>query len=284
MLFNDPGCPWGYSAWPALTTLRWRYGDGLRWRLVLIGLAETPERYVRSGYTPGRQAAGYARFRDRFGMPVLPAPRERVMATGLACRAVVATRLRDPDREWAVLRALQFGFFCSDVLLDTEDGLRAALATVPGLDVDAVLAPGDDVEAAYQADREETRQAEGTPSDAQGKTAQTDGPVRFTAPTLVLTHGPDRLEAGGWQSLEAYDVLVANLDPGLPRRGPAEDAGAALAAFPDGLTTQEVAELRRPSPLEPVDRAGVEAELLELAAAGRARRLALGSDALWTAA
>ncbi|MEA2377045.1 MAG: hypothetical protein QOD13_952, partial [Thermoleophilaceae bacterium] len=25
--FTDPGCPWAYSAWPAHTTLRWRYGD-----------------------------------------------------------------------------------------------------------------------------------------------------------------------------------------------------------------------------------------------------------------
>ena len=31
--FTDPGCPWAYSASPALTTLRWRYGDELRWTL-----------------------------------------------------------------------------------------------------------------------------------------------------------------------------------------------------------------------------------------------------------
>ena len=36
--FTDPGCPWAYSAHPAHTTLRWRYGDGLRWTLVTIGL------------------------------------------------------------------------------------------------------------------------------------------------------------------------------------------------------------------------------------------------------
>ena len=28
--FSDPGCPWAYSASPALAVLRWRYGD--RWR------------------------------------------------------------------------------------------------------------------------------------------------------------------------------------------------------------------------------------------------------------
>ena len=36
--FTDPGCPWAYSAWPAHTTLRWRYGQQLRWTVVMIGL------------------------------------------------------------------------------------------------------------------------------------------------------------------------------------------------------------------------------------------------------
>ena len=51
------------------------------------------------------------------------------------------------------------------------------------------------------------------------------------------------LEAGGFQSFEAYDVLVANLDQTLSRRAPAEDAAEVLQAFPDGLTTAEVAQI-----------------------------------------
>ncbi len=31
-LFIDPGCPWGYSAIPALRVLEWRYGGRLAWR------------------------------------------------------------------------------------------------------------------------------------------------------------------------------------------------------------------------------------------------------------
>ena len=38
--FTDPGCPWAYSAAPALAALRWRYGDQLDWDLVTIGLTE----------------------------------------------------------------------------------------------------------------------------------------------------------------------------------------------------------------------------------------------------
>ena len=78
--YTDPGCPWAYSATPALTVLRWRYGDQLEWRLVTIGLAEDAGRYVERGYTPARMAAGNMRFR-RYGMPFLSEPRARVAAT-----------------------------------------------------------------------------------------------------------------------------------------------------------------------------------------------------------
>src|SRR4051794_29723874 len=90
--FNDPGCPWGYSAGPALATLRFRYGDQLRWRLVMIGICEDPEQRLRIGYTPAGTAMGHLAY-ARWGMPFTTEPRERVIATARACRAVVATRL-----------------------------------------------------------------------------------------------------------------------------------------------------------------------------------------------
>jgi 2-hydroxychromene-2-carboxylate isomerase len=283
--YSDPGCPWAYSAWPALTTLQWRYGDQLRWRLVLIGLAETPDRYLRSGYTPERQATGYIRFR-RYGMPFATAPRERVVATARACRAVVAARLQDPALEIPSFRALQFAQFTTTLLFDTDEGIREALRDVPGLDVAAVVAAldSDEVTAAYEEDRALARTAQGSPTEFQGKAAQTDGPVRFTAPSLQLStngNGPARsLEAGGFQTVEAYDVCIANLDPTLDRRPAAEDVTEVLAAFPYALTTAEVsAAMQRP--LTPEDRPAAEAALVAAAAEGRVTRIGLGDDALW---
>ena len=75
--------------------------------------------------------------------------------------------------------------------------------------------------------------------------------------------------AGGWQPLAAYDVLVANLDPGLRREPPPDGPEPLLRRFPDGLTTQEVAVLLARGNDDP-DRAAAERALLELAAAGRA--------------
>ena len=117
-------------------------------------------------------------------------------------------------------------------MLDDPDDLAEALERVDGLDIPAVLAALDspEVEGAYQADRAEARTAEGSPTEAQGKAAQSDGPVRYTAPSLIFARDERRLEAGGFQPVEAYDVLIANLDPTLERTPPPEDPLDALAA------------------------------------------------------
>jgi len=281
--FSDPGCPWAYSASPAHAVLRWRYRDQLEWRLVVIGLTEQAEQYVRRGYTPGGQASGYLRFRRR-GMPFATQPRVRVSATGLACRAIVATRQRAPELELQVFRALQFAWFTTPLVLDEPDDLAAALQAVDGLDVPAVLAGLDspEVEAAYEADRAEARTAAGSPTEAQGKAAQTDGPVRYTAPSLVFERDGRRLEAGGFQPVEAYDVLIANLDPALARTPPPEDPLDALTAFPYGLTTYELAAIMTPNNGTP-DPVAVEAALIEHAADGEVIREPLGDGALWLA-
>jgi 2-hydroxychromene-2-carboxylate isomerase len=282
VLYTDPACPWAYSAIPALRALEWRYGDQLEWRLVVIGLTEHRRQYEARGYTPLRAARSQTEFRDRFGMPFAATPKARMAGTSRACRAIVAARLDRPGSEWAALRALQLANFTTTMLLDDDGDLAAALDAVPGLDGAALAGRIDDADvvAAYERDREEARSAAGSAAELQGKTATTDGPVRFTAPSVVLALNGSRLVAGGWQPLPAYDVLVANLDPGLRREPPPDDPEPLLERFPGGLTTQEVAVMLAHGNDDP-DRAGAEAALLALVAAGRARKLPLGGDALW---
>jgi 2-hydroxychromene-2-carboxylate isomerase len=282
--FTDPGCPWAWSASPAHTVLRWRYGDALRWRLVMIGLTESAEQYLARGYSPARQARGSQRFR-RYGMPFSTQPRRRIAATGRACRAVVATRLLDAPRELEAFRALQLGMFTGGLVLDEDADIALALERVPGLDVRAIVGALDDpeVERAYEADRSEARTAAGSPTEFQGKAARTDGPVRYTAPSLIFETNGRRLEAGGFQPVEVYDVVVANLDPTLERREPPESARDVLVALPHALTTQEVAAVLCRGNDAP-DPDAAEAELVELVAAGQAARESVGDGALWTAA
>lgn len=283
--FSDPACPWAYSASPALAVLRWRYGEGLRWRHVMIGLTERGEQYEARGYTPVGSAQGFRRFRAR-GMPFSTQPKPRVAGTARSCRAVVAVRLADPERELAAFRALQLGWFTSGRDMEDDGAIGDALRRVPGLDVESVVAALDtpDVVAAYERDRAQARTAEGGPTAFQGKAANTDGAVRYTAPSLVFMAADGRsLEAGGFQPLEAYDVCVANLDRALPRREPPDGPGPVLAALREGLTTREVAACLAQGN-DPPDDAAAEDALIELVAAGRARRDPVGDGALWCAA
>ena len=278
---NDPGCPWAYSAVPAMRVMEWRYGDQLEWRLVLIGLTEIAQQYVDRGYTPLSMARAYTGFR-RFGMPFSTTPRARVCGTGRACRAIAAARVLHPGREWEVFRALQLAWFTTQLLLDEDEAIRTAIEGVGDLDAAEIVAKigSPDVEEAYRRDHAEARTAAGSATELQGKAAQTDGPVRYTAPSLIVEGGGLRLEAGGFQHVGAYDVVIANVDPSLERQAPPESPAPLFERFPGGLTTQEVAALMTQGNDDP-DSGAAERSLLELAAEGTIQRIPLGDSALW---
>src|SRR5437763_9550758 len=243
-LFSDPACPWAYSESPALRVIEWRYGEQLEWRLTVIGLTEDASQYAARGYTPLRGALGQRRFK-RYGMPFAPAPKTRISATARACRTMVAARLANPGSEWRVFRALQLANFTTPLVLEDDEQLRDVLDELPGIEGAAIVAALDspEVTQVYERDKAETRAAAGSAAELQGKTATTDGPVRFTAPSVVFAANGTKLVAGGFQPVEAYDVLIANLDPTLHRQPPPEDPAALLERFGDGLTSQDAAAL-----------------------------------------
>ena len=265
--------------------LEWRYTDQLDWRLVLVGLSEDTSRYAEHGFTPLRMARSELMFRDRYGMPFATKPRPRLSASSRACRAVIAARREWPGSEWRVFRTLQLANFNLGLLFDDDEQMREVLDGVSGVDADRIVSLIDDpdVLTEYELDKAQTRTAGGSATELQGKAGNSDGAVRYTAPSLLFETGDGRrLEAGGFQPVEAYDVVIANLDPSLERQAPPEDPGPLLEHFDFGLTTQEVAAIMARGNDRP-DRPAAEAALLELVDAGRAERLALGHDALWSA-
>jgi 2-hydroxychromene-2-carboxylate isomerase len=245
--FTDPSCPWAYSAEPFMRALEWRYGDALRWRTVMIGLSESTSGLERSGMTPESRLRGWKEYERRFGMPVLGRPRSRLIASGRACRAVKAAQRQGEAAGTAMLRAVRLAWFTSTDLADEDAVLVRLAGEAPGVDPAAVESGLHDqaVEAAYQADRAEARSALvwGAPAIAQERAAVSPDGARFTAPSLVFRAGNQQFVAGGWQPFEAYDLCVANLAPGIPRRG--RPAPAELLRELPGLTTAEVAEVWR---------------------------------------
>jgi protein-disulfide isomerase-like protein with CxxC motif len=282
--FSDPGCPWAYSSRPAIARLRWRFGDQLDWRLVLIGLSESAERYEAMGFTPGRMAAGWRNFEQRFGMPFgSGVVKPRMAPTSRACRAIVAAREESPELGYAALRALQLMQFTTTDVLDDDAALRRALEAVDGLDAAAVVGRIEDPEivAIYEADKARARSADGRPTHVQNRHSDADGPVRYTAPSVIFETGERWLEVGGFQPFESYDTALANLDPGLERRPAPERAADAVLAYPIGLTTAEAAAIMRGSDLKDADLPATERELIAAVDEGELVSTPAGSDALW---
>ena len=284
-LYNDAGCPWGYSANPAFRVLEWRYDDQIEWRLVVIGLRDEVSEQMQQRFDP----AGVTRlivFRNRYGMPFSLEPKARAASTGRGCRAVVAARLLVPGSEFRVMRALQLANFTTTLLLDDDEQIREVLTAVRGIDADGIVDRLDDPEvgAAYERDKAEARNAHGTAIETQGKASTAEpGVVRYTAPSIVFEHAGQRLVAGGWQPELAYDLCITNLDPTITRTPPPETPAPLLERFPDGLTTAEIAALLAdgPDPISDLDAA--EQAMVKLVADGVAVRESLGTDPLWLA-
>jgi 2-hydroxychromene-2-carboxylate isomerase len=282
-LFIDPACPWGYSAGPALRVVEWRYGAAIDWRLTMIGLSESTEAFDRLGYTPHMFAGIWLGFR-RYGMPLAIEPKARLAPSARGCRAVIAAGLTSAASGWKALRALQLANFTTPLLLDDDDAISAVTAAATGNAAETIrgLLDSDEVTAVYARQRAEARTAAGTPAEFQGKTATTDeGLVRYTAPSVIFESGGTRQIAGGMQPVEAYDVVIANLDPTIARRPVPDSPMPLFEVFADGLTTAEVAALLTKGNDVP-DPTGAERQLLECVTAGKIVRIGMGDDALWT--
>lgn len=283
-LYTDPGCPWAYSALPALRVLEWRFRDQLSWRLVLIGLREEASEAALRAFDPDASLARWHTFGERYGMPFATQPKPRQSGTGRGCRAVVAAGMDAPGSEWQVYRALQLAYFTTDLLLDDAESIARALARMPAAVDLAGRLDDADVVAEYERQRSETRSAQGTPAHAQDKTTSSDGRIRYTAPSVLLRRGDEVAYAGGWQPLLGYDTLLANFAPELERTPPPDSPEPLLEFFPYGLTTAEVALLLARGSDPWPDRVGTRELLEALVAAGAARRTDVGTDAVWTRA
>jgi predicted DsbA family dithiol-disulfide isomerase len=241
--FTDPGCPWAYSAEPFRRRLDWLYGDWLEWNVRMVGLSSSPDDYVERGFTPEKQASAFRSIAHEHGMPIDTRERPRMAATLPACRAVVATRRHDPERARQLLRCLRVRNF-SGQLLDEPETLTGA-ATDAGLDPAELerWAQKPETESELRADMEEAREPMPAARVLDHKLANWSGGQRYTCPSYEITRLADgvRIAVPGFQPFGVYDVITANLVPGLDRREPAESVEEVLSWAGTPLATKEVA-------------------------------------------
>ena len=245
--FTDPACPFAFSAEPVRWRLRWLYGDQIEWELRMIVLSRSPDEYLAKGFTPERQAAALADLQHRYGMPIDPRPRPRMIATIHACRAVVATRIHCPQHERRLLRELRRRAMRGQLIDDP--GVIARAARAAGMDPFAIFRWWEDdpaVEGALRADMNAARAPSPETLALRHKLAATDdGNHRYTCPTYEIERldGGGRIDVPGFHPAEAYEVAIANLAPELERRPVASSVREVLAWAGEPLATAEVAAI-----------------------------------------
>ena len=242
-VFTDPGCPFAWSAEPQRRRIDWLYGDQLEWTTRMVVLSESPQQYLDKGFDPVKKAASFGTIAERWCMPIDASERPRMTATVHACRAFVAARRHAPDRAEALLRRLRVHHLVLGNLIDEPDVIAAAAAEA-GIDPDD-LASWCGAAGTESALREDARAAREPLPAAQAldhKLAGSRSERRYTCPTWVLHRdGRQSVVAPGFQPVEAYEVLIANLEPALRRRADPESALDVLRWATEPLAAAEVA-------------------------------------------
>ena len=249
-LYSDPACPWAYSESPALRVIEWRYRRQLDWRLVLIGLTEDASQYEARGYTPLRGALGQLCFRGATGCRSRPSPRPGQRHRPGLPRGRRGPADRPRQRVGGVPGApagqLQRRRCCSTTTRSSREALRRVAGSTPTRWSARSTRPRC-VEA-YQRDRAETRERRpARPPSSRARPRLSDGPVRFTAPSVVLR--VRRHAAGGRRLSARRGLRRAGRQPrpdARPRAAARDPGAAARATSRDGLTTQEVARAAHP--------------------------------------
>jgi predicted DsbA family dithiol-disulfide isomerase len=272
--YTDPGCPWAYSAEPYRRRLEWLYGDDIEWRVRMVVLADSPADYAERGFTPDKQAEAFKRISREYGMPIDTRERRRMAATRPACRAVVAARLHEPELARVLLRCLRVHHFAADALLDEPQMLDLAAASA---EIDrAMLArwmADPRVDDALAQDMAAAREPMPAARVLDDKLANWSGGRRYTCPSYEIVRVADgvRIAVPGFQPFGVYDVITANLVPGLDRRDPPQTVEEVLQWTGTPLATQEVAvmcDIRFADAREQLGRVASEHHL--------------GADGLWT--
>jgi predicted DsbA family dithiol-disulfide isomerase len=241
--FTDPGCPWAYSAEPFRRRLDWLYGDHIEWRLRMVGLSASPEEALERGFTPEVQADALKRIAHDEGMPIDTRQRPRMAATMPACRAVVAARRHAPEQAPKLLRCLRVRNFSGE-LLDEPETLAGAAADA-GLDAIELERWVEEPETAIdlEADMAMARQPLDAARVLDHKLANWSGGQRYTCPSYEIQRLSDGVSIAvpGYQPFNVYDVITANLVPGLDRREPPQSVVDVLRWAGTPLATKEVA-------------------------------------------
>jgi predicted DsbA family dithiol-disulfide isomerase len=183
--FTDPVCPWSWAAEPALRRVEAEFGDQVRIRYVMVGMAREVD--AEHELRELLEAVGQS------GMPADPrvwidGPPRSSHPACLAVKAAAEQRLDGP-----YLRRLRLGLMTRRERLDNPEALLAAARDVAGLDVarfDIDMRSNAIVEA-FGADRDLAGRRPGIPAFAIDGGPPLEGPDVEGLRAAVLAAGGD---------------------------------------------------------------------------------------------
>src|SRR4051812_19460999 len=178
----------------------------------MVVLSESPRDYEARGFTPEIQEQALAMIQAEYGMPIDLRRRPRMMATVHACRAVVAARLRAPDRERALLRRLRIHAMAGELI--DEPGVIARAAREAGIEPMTLFRAEEDDPTVKKALREDMTAARAPSAAALALEHKLAPGPRYTCPSYEIERVGDsgwpRFDAPGFQPVEVYEAAIAN--------------------------------------------------------------------------
>lgn len=271
--YNDPGCPFGYSAEPSRRRIEWLYGDHIEMEQRLVGLQNNPDELLDKGFSTEKMVGGWKKFARENGMPFNFPKLKRHSATVPACRAIVAARVHGGN-DRALARWLRIKRFSGE-LIDEQIVIDAA-AKSAGIEPEqlATWTASAVTDKALDSDMHAARHPTPEALAIDRRLADSDDGRRYTCPSWEIERASDglRVSAPGFQPYDVYEVLLANLLPEVDLRAPAPDPIEVLWWAGEPLATREVAVV--------MDVSDDEAD--KALRGSHANEIALESSSFWT--
>jgi predicted DsbA family dithiol-disulfide isomerase len=231
--YTDPVCPWSWAAEPIVRKLMWEFGDALRFRWVMGGLARSygdDYRDEQAGISGEGSCfdglmANWLEVGAETGMPIDPRlwRRNPLSSSYPACQAVKAATEQGPELAYAYLRRLREGLMCEVKKLDHVEALVGE-AGPAGLDTDRfrIDLNSNAITEAFATDLDEVRSPPDAARDA-GQVKKTEGHERLSFPSVVFV-GEDGSRHGIWGTspYEAYREAALAAGAEVAERRPPE--------------------------------------------------------------
>jgi predicted DsbA family dithiol-disulfide isomerase len=228
--FTDPLCSIAWGTEPYKRRLLSRFGEKLKWRVVMAGLCRDNSTVKAfQPWDPYKAGQSYLKVWKRVtGITGMPYPQDlRYMAvtTDPSCLVVKAAECQGSDVADRVLRRFREAVFLYGTPVDSIDQTKRALQGLAGLDFERLLRDieSDEVKAAYLSDWQETRQpndyVRGLPDaeteHLQGGMMVSEGHERYNLPTFIFTGPAGERTVPGYRPYAEYEEALEAVCPGI---------------------------------------------------------------------